>query len=40
MLVNTIFLPFCCEAEGQIFCTKNSIRISIQQQTFFNQLLM
>ena len=22
MLVNTIFLPFCCEAEGQIFLYK------------------
>lgn len=39
MLVNTIFLPFCCEAEGQIFYTKKPI-ILIFYLMSFNQQIM
>ena len=39
MLVNTIFLPFCCEAEGQIFCTNKPI-ILIFYLMSFNQQIM
>ena len=40
MHVNAISCPSAAKQMGRFFCTKKSIRISIQQQTIFNQLLM
>ena len=39
MYVNAMFLPFCCEAEGQIFCTNKPITL-IFYLTVFNQQFM
>ncbi len=34
MLVNTIFLPFCCEAEGQIFLYKETNYLNLLSDGF------